>query len=416
MNMLPPSFPIDSSAILFLSQIAPDHTNVYRFTTEMSEPVDPEALQQAADQVYRRFPTIFAGFVPDSRFYNVVPAQQAPQVRKDPGLLKIMTPEELRTCGYRIFYSGCQIIIELFHSLTDGYGAIASLKALLAEYAYLRYGTDSPERERLPEEPSLREEEVRDSYLDHCGTKPKSLAHGYAYQLIRRDASSQVRMSMQTVSTQALRDAAKRHGVSVTSMLSELMAEAIMEHQNRHSGKSRKLPVRIMVPVDLRRHFPSKTLRNFVLYALATLNAEELTRPRKERFIHFQNQITAQTNKELLQAQISRNVLIQNNFLFKGMPLTWKCAMTRLSNRIFGETNSSITLTNLGQLRLSDGLQKYISAIHVYVMPRRRSPYNCGLLSCGDHTYITITRFDRIDELEGLFFDLLHEVLEPEAT
>lgn len=412
MDKRPTSFSIDSSAILYLAQMGPDHTNVYRFTAEMAEPIDADRLQQAADRIYRRFPTIFAGFLPGKRFYTVVPAQHPPAVREDPGLLQVMTREEIESCAYRIFYSGRQIIIEAFHALTDGYGAVASLKALLGEYVYLKYGVDTQEREPLLEQHPQWEEELRDVYPDHSRGKPGFLPQAYAYQMIRRDPSSRVHTSMRRISTRSLREAAKRNGVSVTSMLSELMAEAIMEFQHRYSTKPRKQPVRIMVPVDLRHHFPSRTLRNFILYALPTLKAGDIRLPRKERFFHFQAQLKRQTDRELLQAQISRNVNIQNSVLFRVLPLGWKCALMRLSYRFFGETNSSITLTNLGPVNLSGPLGDHVSGIHVHLMPRRFSPYNCALLSCGDVTSITITRFGLVDELEQLFFDLLYEVLE----
>ncbi len=413
MNQHPSSFSIDSSAILYLAQMGPDHTNVYRFTAEMTEPIDVPLLQQAADRIYQRFPTIFAGFRRGKRTYFMVPSPQPPQVKEDPGLLQIMTQEEIQSCAYRIFYSQQQITIEAFHALTDGYGAIASLKALLGEYTYLRHGVQTPERETLLEDTPLWEEELRDVYPDHSSRKPGSLPQAYAYQLIRKDSSNQVHTSMRQISTQALRATAKRHGISVTSMLSALMAEAIMEFQNRHSANARKQPVRIMVPVDLRHHFPSKTLRNFILYALPTLKYEDIHRPRKERFHHFQEQLRKQTDKRLLRAQITRNVNIQNSLLFRMLPIGWKCALMRLSYRFFGETNSSITLTNLGPVLLSDALGEHVSGIHVHLMPRRGSPYNCALLSCGDVTSISITRFGLVDELEGLFFNALFELLDP---
>lgn len=406
-------FSIDNSAILYLAQMGPDHTNVYRFTVTLTEPVCPETLQKAADLVYGRFPTIFAGFRPESFSYAVVPAAQAPRVEQDPGMLKTMLPEEMERCAYRIYYDHCDIIIEAFHALTDGYGAIASFRTLTAAYLYYRHGIRSPEWTSMLEAGEPRwEEELRDSYLDYADAKPCGLPNRSSYQLPGQGRDWQVKISAESFSTQALLAAAKRSGVSMTTMLSGLMAEAIMEIQKKHTGGTALKPVRIMVPIDLRRQFSSRTFRNFILYALPTLEPGEERLPRPERLRHFQDQIRSQTSREFLAGQVARNVKLQQSPLFRVIPLGIKCAAMRTIYRFFGERNSSITLTNLGPVSLSEELKRYVSGVAVHLTPRRMSPYNCGLITLGDVTNISIARFGARPELEPVFFEKLRNCLE----
>ena len=56
--------PVDNSSILYLALMRRSHTNVYRFTITLTEDVCPDILQRAVGIVYRRFPTVFAGFHP----------------------------------------------------------------------------------------------------------------------------------------------------------------------------------------------------------------------------------------------------------------------------------------------------------------------------------------------------------------
>lgn len=100
------TYAVDNSAILYLALMRKRHTNVYRFTMTLKHMVDPVLLQQAVDRTYKRFPTIIAGFRPDFFQYTLIPAAAAPVVQPDPGCLVTMTPEEIRTCAYRIYYSG----------------------------------------------------------------------------------------------------------------------------------------------------------------------------------------------------------------------------------------------------------------------------------------------------------------------
>ena len=406
------TYPIDNSAILYLAQMDRDHSNVYRFTVTMAEPVCPEQLQQAADRIYTRFPTIFAGIRPGIFSYSMIPAETAPQVAADPGLLLTMRSPEMQQCAYRIYHNGCEIIIEAFHALTDGHGAIASIRALLSEYLYLRHGVVSREQQAVHEsgEP-VPEQELQDAYLDHGRGKPRSVPNRQAYQLPGENRDWQVKTSVEAFSTGDLLKAARSSGVSITAMLSGIMAESIMEIQKKHNLRGQEKPVRIMVPINLRRQFPSGTLRNFILYALPTMEPGEIHLPRWERLQRLQEQLRHQTAPELLRGQIARNVQLQNNLLFRMIPLGMKCALMRLVYRFFGERNSSITLTNLGAVSLSDSLRPFIRGIDVHLTPRRQSPYNCGLISWGDTTSITITRFGAVPELEYLFFGKLRSLL-----
>ena len=68
------TYAVDNSALLYLALMRRRHTNTYRFTMTMTEEVDPVALQQAMDRIYRRFPTIIAGFRRELLRFTVVPA------------------------------------------------------------------------------------------------------------------------------------------------------------------------------------------------------------------------------------------------------------------------------------------------------------------------------------------------------
>ena len=72
------TYAIDNSAILYLALMRRTHTNVYRFAMTLKHDVDPVLLQQAVDHIYKRFPTIIAGFRPGFFQYTMVPAATAP--------------------------------------------------------------------------------------------------------------------------------------------------------------------------------------------------------------------------------------------------------------------------------------------------------------------------------------------------
>ena len=409
-------FAVDNSSILYLALIRKHHTNIFRFTITLKEAVDPNLLQDAVNKVYHRFPTILAGFQPGVFQYTQVSAKNPPLAVTDPGLLINMTHKEIADCAYRVYYNENQVIIEGFHALTDGYGMVASFSTLIAEYLKLRYDLEIPLGYPifdLNEAP--KEEETEDSYLRYSDAKPQHLPSRYSYQLPGMDEKcGPVYRETFVYPVEALLAGARKYGVSITALLSAVMAISIMELQ--HLRNEMKLsPVRIMVPIDLRKLFPSKTLRNFILYALPTMEVSEYGSGIRELALRFSQQIKDHLRKENLGGIIAYNVKMQKMPLFRCLPVKLKCGLMRLAYRFFGESNSSLTMTNLGNIALPEAMIPYVESIILTMMPRVRSPYNCGMYSYNGNFYINLCRFPKESQIEEIFRRNLEKALNEEV-
>lgn len=401
---IPKSFSIDNSSILYLALIRKNHTNIFRFSLTMTEEIQPDLLQTAVNRVYNRFPSIFAGFRPGFFHYTQVQADHPPQVAADPGCLLTMPREEIARCAYRVYYRENRIIIEGFHGLSDGYGIAASFSTLAAEYLNLRYGLQIPDGYPVMNTGMVPlEAELEDSYLRYADAKPLHMPSRYSYQLPGCEASHDtIHESPMLFPVSHVLDAAHRHGVSITALLSAVMASSVMEVQRRHPCKKMR-PVRIMVPIDLRRIFPSITLRNFILYALPTMEPGEQTLSIRDLAHKFAKQIENHLKKDNLAGIIAYNVKTQDSPLFKVLPTVIKCALMRLAYRFFGESNSSITFTNLGNIALPAEMVPHVQSIALTMTPRARSPYNCGMLTYNGQFFINICRFPAQSDLEDIF-------------
>jgi len=409
-------YAIDNASILFLAQIRKDHTNTFRFSMTLTEAVCPDTLQMAVDRIYRRFPTVIAGFRPGFFHYFQVPAKTPPQVQPDPGCLLTMHKEELCSCAYRVYYKENQVSIEAFHALTDGYGAIASFTTLIAEYLRLKQGIQIPIKAplvNLEHSPMLHE--LEDSFLAYDNDKPARMPNRYAYQLPGNDvARGNIKIASYVAPTQKILDTAHKYGVTINTLLSSLMAASVMEIQ--HNQQAEKLqPVRIMVPVNLRRIFPSQTLRNFSYYTLPTMEPQDHNKPIHALFQSFAQQIQLQMQKDHMASIITNNVKLQNAWFFRIIPLFVKRALMRLICCFFGERTSSVTVTNLGNVTLPEEMSRYITHMDVMLTPRIRSPYGCAVLSYNGSLSINISRFPQQSELETIFFRKLDSLLYGEA-
>ena len=400
-------FPVDNASILFLSLIRPYHTNNFRFCAVLRTPIVPATLQEAVNRIHPRFPSVIAGFRQDFRHYRQVAADMPPVVQPDPGLLNPMTQEELRSCCFRVYYKDCTISIELFHALSDGSGAITVLTALVEEYLKITCPGEVP---AMPVgEP--QNFEVTDSFLDMADAAPRRLPSRFSYLPPRSEGADwQVRGSTLSLNTGLLLDTAHRYGVTLNTLLIAVMAQSVMQMQVAE-GRGKKLkPVRIMAPINLRKMAGSRTLRNFSLYALPTVEPEHRDCSLQELSTLISGQLKQQYSPEFQRSMVSSNVRLQNSLFFRMLPWKLKSAVLRFGYRFFGESNSSLTLTNLGIVRLPEAMAPHVVDFQCWMTPRVSSPYGCTVLSFGDTITLNISRFCPEDRLGEVFFHNLRAV------
>ncbi len=404
------TYPLDNSAIVHLAVNNPRTTNTFRLSIYLREQIDPEILQKASDRVCPRFPTIAAGIAAGFFAHRVVPMSRPVQVQPENGLLKGMTASQIRRTGVRIIYQGNRISVEIFHSLTDGYGGWHFLKALAAEYLRLSQGLLlAPEACLITPELPMTAEEWEDSFLIHAGGKKTGMVHVPSYQIQPQSPDAPgIHYTTLILPVQALLTAARAHQATITTLLTAVMASSVMELQKQRENSG--MPVAVMVPIDLRRRFPSRSLRNFSLYALPQMQPEEETLPLMELVDRIRRQLVEQLSDTQLRAMITGNVSIQRNPLLKWIPLKLKCTGIRLGYRFFGSGNSSISFSNLGPLLLPEDMKPHILRADCTLTPRIGGTYNSGAISCGDWLYLNISRNCAQPELERIFIRRLQEL------
>lgn len=410
------SYPLDNSGIIHLAAMQKWHTNSFRLSITLTAPVDKSVLQSAFDRIAPRFPTIVAGITANFFRFQVVPVQHAPGILCQREILRPMTRQEIRSCAMRVLYSERQIAGEFFHALTDGTGGTQFMLSLLAEYLRLKYGMALPKETailRAADVPS--EEELADPYFIHSGGKMQPLECSHVYQLPGKGTgASKLRVTSKMLSSEKLLEAAHRNGVSLTTFLTAIMAEAVSQLQRAHlkDGHPPK-PVQIMVPVNLRKRFPSRSLRNFSLYVLPCLEPSETDLPFEKILPIVRNQLDCQITKEKMAAAMTTNTRMERAFIMKILPLPVKCFVLRIAYQLFGEQTSCISLSNLGSVTVPEEMRPYISYMDMTLTPRIHSPYNCGIISVGDKCVINVSRYCIEPELEDLFFkNLSHYIAE----
>ena len=372
------TYPIDSSALIHLAVHNRQHSNVFRLEVHLRNGIDPAKLQRAADIAAACFPMLAAGIRKERNHFAVVPCPERLNIRVDRELLAYMSEQEIGDCAMRVLYGRHHVAVELFHSLTDGAGGLQFLKVLLAEY--LDVPLELPPEKRAWE----------DSYKKYAAGKATALPGGNSCLLPPAPLeNSAVCRTTWRISAKELQSKLQGTKITVTAFFTALFAKAAMDLQKAGRSPGEKLlPARVMVPVDLRRRFPSVSARNFSLYVLPQLTPEAAEAPLSGIAENMAAQIRIGASR--LKGMAAANALLERRTSL--LPLGMKCAALKAGFEFYGGRSSCITVSNLGRVDLPEGVRQEITRLDFMLTPRMHSPYNCGIATVDDTLSLTVTR------------------------
>ena len=406
--------PLDNAAKIYPAARRPNWSNLFRLSVSLTEEVDREVLRTALDVTVRRFPSLAVKLRKGAFWYYLESLREVPDIMEEQSYpLTRMSKEETCRCAFRVLVYKNRIAIEVFHSLTDGNGAMVFLKSLTAEYLERRYGVHIPARDGILgrlEEPS--EGELEDSFQRHGGTIAASRRENTAWHLSGTpEAGGFQHVTCLTLPVDRVIGIAHQYGVSLTGFLTAAMMAAIQELQRQKVPNPRhRKPIKVLIPVNLRKLFPSKTLRNFVLYT----TPEILPRLGEYDFGEIcrvvRHHMGATITPKQMSMRIATNIGSERLMAVRMMPLFIKNLVMKAVFDSVGEKKSCLSVSNLGAIRLPAEMEPFVERFDFILGVQATSPYNCGVLSYGNDLYINFIRNIREPLLESSFYKVLHNL------
>ena len=405
---------LDNAAKIYPAARRRSWSNVFRLSTTLTETVDVQVLQSALDVTVRRFPSIAARLRRGVFWYYLQQISRAPQVCRESSFpLTRMSKEETRRCAFRVIVYDKRIAVEIFHSLTDGNGALIFLKTLVAEYLQQKFGIEVPPENgvlsRL-EEPS--EEEMEDSFLKYAGDVAASRKENDAWHLQgTKESDGFLHLTCFQIPVQTTLEKAKSHHVTLTTFLCAVMMQALQELQREQEPKrKRRKSIKVLIPVNLRRVFPSRTLRNFALYTTPEIDPKlgDYTFDEICKAIH--HRMGLEINPKQMSMKIATNVSSERSLAVKVMPLFLKNTVMKAVFNAVGERKSCLSLSNLGAVQLPEAMKPYVTRMDFILGVQATAPSNCGVLSYGDTLYVNFIRNIAEPMLEAKFHQVLRDM------
>ncbi len=405
---------LDNAAKIYPAAWSQDWSSIYRFSATLTEKIDVPCLEKAFDIALRRFPSIAVRLRRGLFWYYLQELEAAPPISQEYSYpLTRMGRQDICKCAFRIIVFENRIAIEMFHSITDGYGALTFLKTLVAEYIQQRYHVYIPAEQgvlgRL-EEP--QEEELEDSFPKYAGPVSASRAENNAWRLSGTPTVAGFQhLTCFTLSTPKALARAKQEGVSLTCFLTAAMLMALQNMQKEQVPYQKKRkPLKVQVPVNLRGIFPSKTLRNFSLYT----NPEIDPRLGEYSFSEICQVVKHKLGTDITPKQLSRmiaaNVGSEQMLLVRVMPLFVKNFVMKAIFNAVGEKKVCLSMSNLGNVRIPEAMEPYVERLEAILGVQASAPHNCALLSFKDKLYINFLRDIQEPDLEYHFFRVLRDI------
>ena len=403
---------LDNAALIFPAIRQRRWVNVFRVSATLREPVDPALLQRAVEDLMPRFPSMYVRLKTGFFWYYLEALSAPPTVREDYAFpLTLMQEKELRTCCLRILYFRDRIAVEFFHSLTDGSGGMIYLKTLTARYLSLRYGLEIPAEEGVLDwREAPKPEELEDSFLRYTNRRILKDREPNALRLRGTYVPNFLHLITGLVPTRILRDKARACGVTVTVFLAAVLEETILGMQKDSLPPGRQKPVKVTVPVNLRRLYGSQTLRNFVLTLNVGVDPRMGDYSQEELCRVMAAQLTAEATPQQMSGRIAANVTPQQIPAVRMVPLPLKNLIMRAVYARRGESRGCINLSNLGLQRLPAAMEPEVRRLEFIIGTQRSYPNNCSVATLGEQTCINMIRNIRESELERRFFSRLVEL------
>ena len=377
---------LDSAAKVYPLSMTHTRMTVFRVSAYLREKVEPVVLQVALHAVLKRFP-VFSTAVCRGIFWHYFDAIRRPipvQEEKNPPCSYFKLGKRKTPC-FQVFFYKNRISLEIFHALTDGTGAMVFLRTLIREYFRLLGKT--AEKTTLPDLAEAPKEAEAENAFSKAN--PRGKGTGFIQKMALQPGKGKKKRRVPRVlhfimPSDALVRAAKERNVTVTVLLTESIFRGI---QNTASGAKKTATMQVQIPVNMRKFYPSETLRNFSLYAVISLKKGEKTGENMRNEIR--RQLFLQTGEESLSRMMHSANSMATNPIVRIMPLGLKNFVLKKMYGLLGEQVLSATLSNLGNIEKEFGSD--VCFYDFVLGATSATNIKCTLVSYGGTSVFTVT-------------------------
>lgn len=343
-------YTLDNAAKLYPPVASKNDPKIFRFSCELKEQVDKWKLQDALDKTVEQYP-VFNSEIKTGFFWHYLEISS----------VKAMVKEETKhPCSclktkllFEVTYYKNRINLEVSHALSDGTGSLEFMKSLIKNYL------GGNEKNNIP----YPEQEI-DSYTKYYTPKFSLRNKGStrAFQIKgKKYTENRLKIMEGIVNTNAIKKDAKQRDCSITVYLTALLIKSILLS---YPSKIKKKPIVITIPVDLRKHFPSKSVRNF--FNVIHVRYKKTESDSFENILaEVKKQFEEQLDEKQIQMTMNKNAFYEKLLFVRLIPLVFKNIVLKYSYQ-YSRLYHTLTLSNIGKINVEKKYAKRIRLLSVF--------------------------------------------------
>lgn len=400
-------YKLDLSAIVYPTLQRKDFSSVYRLSALMKEEIDPVLLQTALDMTLPRFPT-YKVAIRKGLFWRYLEQNNRPGPFVTPDIKNPCMPMPFKANNrylLRVYYYGRRISLEAHHCLGDGTGGMCVLQTLIAVYLKLSGHPVTPSGFVLDIDETPDPEELEDAYMRYANARVRPPRPGEKTYRIRgtKEPFYTLNIIDGIMSVKEVMTVARKYNATLTEYLNAVLLYALLQKQENDAPYKIR-PVKIAMPVNLRRFFPSKTLRNFITMVYPSIDPRLGDYTFEEIVEQIHHYMKYYINEKFLRGDITTNAATQRNPVIRVVPLFIKDFVVRTFYTKVQDKNSSAGLTNMGALKVPEDMKPYIERFDIYMGQPFSSRTNCAIISFEDTLSINFASSIVETDVECNFF------------
>lgn len=378
---------LDNTANIFPVIAGEEMTNTYRISVVLNEEVQPELLQEAVNIVTPKIPGFSYGLRNGFFWYYLEEIEDEPPKIAEESTYpcRLIHWNTKNQYMFRVTYFGNKINLEAFHALADGMGGINFIRELT--YQYLRLSHPDLRKklgDGLSSETSLDRE---DSFVKNFEKRSKS-----NYKLNRAFMFRGEKLPMKGFGvvhgimsvSELKRISREKYGISINEYL--ITAFIYSTYKSHKNAVSKRHPIRVAVPVNLRPFFESDTTKNFFVMVSAEFAPEKEDYSFDEIKSIVHKSLKEQITKENLEKTFSFAVSNSNNIIAKFVPLPLKNGGMMFFYNLAAKANTT-TITNIGNIKLEEDYKPYVKMFYC-ILPFSVGQYMKGTFTSYEDTLV----------------------------
>ena len=395
---------LDNAALAFPLVTGENDTRVFRFYCQLKEEVDSDILQQALDRTMEKYP-LFQAVLRKGLFWFYLEHSHIRALVKpetEPPCSRLYIPDK-KSLLFQVSYYKERINFEVFHALTDGTGAMHFLQELVQNYLILAHPKENfPEigRDKKTGRGNIEEDSFSQYYssdIPKNREKKKAAVKLKGEKLVHSD----MHISEVVLSVKEVHQKARSYGVSITVLLTAVMLCSIREEIPKNQQKR---PVTLMIPVNLRKYFPSQSMTNFFGWIEVGYTFSDTT-TFEEVLADVKRQFEQELEKDKIAMHMNDYVRIEKNIFVRAVPLEIKKYFLMIGANL-GSRSITAVYSNIGIIRLPEEYREYIRHFGIFASTNSLQMCSC---SYGDEMVLGFTSKIPEDSIQRNFRRMLSE-------